>query len=182
MTNTDLFARLASGHKPDCMLSLEGPLPELVPDPGQLAITLGCDATGRYAAACRPIYEDLRRIVGQLSGLLILARLTSKSEMEDLDELKKCRERWQNASEHLAALIAPPGLEKHRTQLQSAHGFCGLVMRTFPDLRAQTDNTERLDHMSIQIKRAYAHLEHASSAKAGLEMVDFSHACCSCSH
>jgi hypothetical protein len=65
MTALDLFTRLAATHKPDCMLSLDGPLPEAVPDPDELARTLGSDAVARYATACRPIYEDLRRVIGQ---------------------------------------------------------------------------------------------------------------------
>jgi hypothetical protein len=36
--------------------------------------------------------------------------------------------------------------------------------------------------MTVQIKRAYAHLEAASAPRAGLQMVDFTHACCACAH
>ncbi|MGV8987280.1 MAG: hypothetical protein ACOH2H_13475 [Cypionkella sp.] len=182
MTAVDLFTRLAATHKPDCMLSLEGPLPELVPNPEELARTLGTDAVAHYAAACRPIYEDLRRVIGQLAGLLILARLTARTEMADLPEMTQCRARWQDAAQRLGTLSPPTGLQRHKAQLDSAHAFSGLVMKAFSDLRPTGDTTPQLDLMSVQIKRAYAHLDTASSTKAGLQMVDFSHACCACAH
>jgi len=180
MSAMNLFTRLAESHKPDCMLSLEGPAPEVVPDPEVLASVLGSDAAGLYAAACRPIYEDLRRIIGQLAGLLILARLTERSEVTGLAEMERCQARWNDASRRLQALAAPAGLSRHKAQLESAHAFSGDVMRAFSDLRPTANFTAQLDHMSLLIKRAYAHLEAASSQRARLQMVDFSHACCSC--
>lgn len=180
MTAVDLFLRLAATHKPDCHMSLDGPLPETVPDPEEMARTLGSDAVGKYAMACRPVYEDLRRVIGQLAGLLILAQLTSRTEMADLSEMNLCRARWRDAAERLAALSPPRGLNRHKVQLDSAHAFSGMVIGTFRMLRQGDDNIAQLEGMTIQIKRAYAHLEAASSNKAGLQMVDFTHACCSC--
>lgn len=180
MTGTDLFTRLAASHKPDCILSLDGALPEAAPDPEELARTLGSDAVVAYARACKPIYEDLRRVIGQLSGLLILARLTTRTEVADLPELAQCRARWQDAAERLAALAAPSGLQGHKAQLDQALAFSGLVLRTFPALRPSADPGPQLDRMTLQIKRAYAHLEAATAPKAGLQMVDFTHACCAC--
>ncbi|MBI4924011.1 MAG: hypothetical protein HY834_19940 [Devosia nanyangense] len=180
MSSIDLFTRLTSTHKPDCILSLHGPAPEAVPDPEQMARALGSEAVSVYATACRPIYEDMRRIIGQLAGLLILARLTERPEMADLTEMKSCQSRWQDAAQRLGTLVAPPGLDRHKLQLESAHAFSGRVMGTFPELRAGNVNGAQLDRMSVQIKRAYAHLNAASSVKASLQMVDFSQACCSC--
>jgi hypothetical protein len=180
MTEPDLFTRLAAAHRPDCPLSLDGPLPEAVPSPDELGRVLGSDAVAVYAVACRPVYEDLRRVIGQLSGLLILARLTSRIEMGDLPEMPKCRARWHEAGHKLGALTPPPGLHLHKTQLDSAHAFSGRVMTAFADLHRGMDVTAQLDLMTVQIKRAYAHLEAASAPKAGLQMVDFTHACCAC--
>lgn len=182
MTETDLFTRLAATHKPDCMLSLAGPLPETVPSPDELSRTLGSDAVAAYALACRPVYEDLRRIIGQLSGLLILARLTGKSGIADLPEMVQCRARFQQAAQRLGDLAPPAGLHRHQAQLGSAHAFCGQVMASIQQIRRGTESTAEFDLMTVQIKRAYAHLEAASAPKAGLHMVDFTHACCACAH
>ena len=87
---THLFTRLAQSHKPDCVLSLGGPLPETVASPDELAVTLGSDAVARYAAACRPVYEDLRRIIGQISGLVILAQPSFLMELRKSLSYMQC--------------------------------------------------------------------------------------------
>ena len=121
MTNESaLFTRLAQTHRPDCLLSLDGPPPQPAPDPGELARTLGSDAVAAYASACRPIYEDLRRIIGQCAGLAILARLTSRNEIRDLPELAQCEARWKAAAERLGR--AP------RLPLDLAARLCGPVV------------------------------------------------------
>ncbi|MCA9319018.1 hypothetical protein KDA06_05285 [Candidatus Saccharibacteria bacterium] len=175
---TRLFVRLAHTHKPDCVMSLDGTMPKAVPSPDELAVVFGSDEVARYAANCRPIYEDLRRIIGQMSGLAILARLTERREIRDLPELQNCESRWKQASERLSSLSAPAGTVEHKAQLEAALDFCRLAMGTFSEIRGQATLNEMLDLAGLQIKRAYTHLQAASSAKAKLEMVDFSHACC----
>ncbi|OYU19347.1 MAG: hypothetical protein CFE34_05725 [Rhodobacteraceae bacterium PARR1] len=182
MTEPDLFTRLAATHKPDCLLSLDGPLPQAVPNPDELSRTLGSDTVARYAQDCRPIYEDLRRVIGQLSGLLILARLTAKSDIADLPEAAQCRARWVEAGQRLGCLNAPAAVQGHKAQLDSAHSFCGQILAQVPQLRRGPEAETQFDRMTVQIKRAYAHLEAASAPKAGLQMVDFTHACCACTH
>ncbi|WP_377297116.1 hypothetical protein [Rhizobium sp. SGZ-381] len=181
MTN-DLFMRLATVHKPDCVAIAEGPAPEPVADPATLAVTLGSDALARYAGDCQPIYENLRRVIGQISGLMILARLTGHIEVADLPELAACQARWNDADERTAALAAPQAAQPHREQLVAACLFSGLALKTFSALGQRADNDAAFDRMVGLTKRAYAHLSAASTEKAGLNMVDFTHACCSCRH
>lgn len=182
MTNKHLFRRLAATHKPTCTLALDGPLPEAVADPAELARTLGSDQLARYAVECKPIYEDCRRIIGQLAGLSILMRLTANRETRDLDELKSCRERLLQARNRLEALQVPTGAAPHRRQLETCVHFCGLAMGTFSDALSAVGNEQELDEADLLMKRAYAHLAAASADRAGLQMVDFSNACCSCTH
>lgn len=182
MTNqAHLFERLAHTHKPDCVLSLEGPRPQAVPAPDALAATLGSDAIATYASACRPIYEDLRRIIGQVSGLLILAQLTTRRDILDLPELQNCDTRLKQAQERLSLLATPNGTLQHRAQLEAALSFCTAAMKTFSEMRGREALGPAIDLTGKQIKRAYVHLQAASSEKAGLVMVDFSQACC-CGH
>ena len=174
-----LFTRIAQTHKPDCAMALEGPLPEFAPSPDELAVTLGSDAVANYAAACRPIYEDLRRIIGQVSGLLILAQLTAQRQLLDLPEYKACEERAISARVRLDALVAVGGTAGHRTQLESALGFATDAISTLAATRPDTAD-QSYELAGRQVKRAYAHLRATSAAKAGLEMVDLSHACGCC--
>jgi len=182
MTGKLLFTRLVATHKPTCSLALDGPLPEVVADPAELARTLGSDELGRYALDCKPIYEDCRRIIGQLAGLSILMRLTANRETRDLDELKSCRERLQQAGTRLEALQVPAGAAPHRRQLETCVHFCGLAMGTFSEAMRMAGDEHELDAADVLMKRAYAHLLAASAERAGLQMVDFANACCSCTH
>lgn len=175
-----LFDRLTSVHRPNCALFADGPLPAPVVGPEDLAALLGSEATGRYAAACRPVFEDLRRVVGQLAGLMILAQLTASSDVSSLAELESCRQRWNAAGERIAALAAPDALVPHREQIAAAHAFSGLALGTFSELRPRGDNEAAFEVISRHVRRAYAHLSAATAEKAGLVMVDLSHACCSC--
>jgi hypothetical protein len=177
-----LFDRLTTVHRPDCAFFADGPLPLPVAGPDDLAPLLGADTVARYAAACRPVFEDLRRVVGQLAGLMILAQLTQSSEVAGLDELASCRRRWAEAGERIKTLAAPDALAPHRAQIEAAHAFSGLALGTFSELRPRGDNEAAFDTISRHVRRAYAHLSAATAEKAGLAMVDLSHACCSCGH
>jgi hypothetical protein len=181
-----MFMRLAETHKPDCVLSLGGTAPENVACPDELAATLGSDAMAQYARACRPLYEDLRRIIGQISGLLILAQMTAHREIVDLPEYKACVERMAQAQERLDAICAPSDAKAHRDQLEAALTFSRLSMGTFSQTFSQKASgdlyTADLDRAGLQIKRAYTHLSAATAEKAGLEMVDLSQACCCCGY
>lgn len=180
MQRQALFDRLANVHRQDCALFADGPLPVPVAGPDDLAPLLGSEAAARYAAECRPVFEDLRRVVGQLAGLMILAQLTQSSEVAGLSELASCRRRWSEAEERIKALTAPDALQPHRAQIAAAHAFSGLALETFSVLRPRGDNEAAFDTISRHVRRAYAHLSAATAEKAGLAMVDLSHACCSC--
>lgn len=175
-----LFDRLTTMHRPDCAFVADGPLPVPVAGPDDLAPLLGSDAVARYATECRPVFEDLRRVVGQLAGLMILAQLTQSSEVAGLNELASCRRRWAEAGERIDALASPNALAPHRAQIEAAHAFSGLALGTFSELRARGDNEAAFDTISRHVRRAYAHLSAATADKVGLAMVDLSQACCSC--
>ena len=177
---TQLFMRLAQSHKPECVLSFGGPRPETVALPDELAVTLGSDEVARYAAACRPVYEDLRRIIGQISGLVILAQLTEQRQITDLPEYTACEARATQAEDRLGMLKTPHGTEAHKVQLDAAMQFSRLALRTFSQARGGEAFASDLDRTGLLIKRAYIHLRAASAAKAGLEMIDLSQACCCC--
>lgn len=181
MPTQQLFTRLTTVHRPDCdLVADDGVLPAAVPDPAQMAAALGSAAAAAYADECRPLYDDLRRIVGQIAGLAILAQLTGSADVAGLDELESCRRRWSAAAGRLGRLTAPPALVAHRAQIEAAHVFSGRALGTFPQIRPRGDNEAAFDAIARLVRRAYAHLSAASAPRAGLEMVDLTHACCSC--
>ncbi|MGV0819424.1 hypothetical protein [Martelella sp. AMO21009] len=180
MQSADLFTRLSTVHRPDCALFEDGPVPKPAPDPEEVARMLGSSEAAAYADACRPVFEDLRRVIGQLAGLMILAQLTRSTEVADLSELSSCRARWESSGERLAALSAPAALTAHLEQISAAHVFCGRALGTFSLIRPSRDNDDLFDDIARHVRRAYVHLRAVTSEKAGLEMVDLTHACCSC--
>ncbi len=178
----DLFQRLAVVHRPDCALLQEtAPDIEEAPSEQELLEALDSEAAAAYALACRSIYEDLRRIIGQLAGLMILGRLTKRVAFVEFEHIDTCRERWQEAADKLAVLRAPGALTAHKNRIAAAHDLCGQVLTAFRRLKTSASAEQDFDRMGAQIAQAYDHLSAASSDKARLQMVDFSHACCSCS-
>lgn len=180
MQTDNLFSRLSTVHKPDCAIFGDGPLPEPAPNPDEIARMLGSDDAALYAEQCRPVYEDLRRVVGQLAGLMILNQLTSSSDVADLKELDNCVERCKSAEDRLNALKVPSPLTGHFEQLKATHYFSCLAMETFSLLSVNGDNEEHFDTIARHVRRAYAHLRGATAEDVGLEMVDLSQSCCSC--
>ncbi len=178
-----LFDRLVTVHRPDC--ALPGSAGSFVASPvigeEELARQLGTGAAAAYALQARIVFEDLRRIVGQLAGFLILARLTRRHELLDLPELQLATERWQRSKAALAALSAPAPLSGHKQRLDEAVGCCGEVLCQIEDLASPHRSDRALDLAGDRIKDAYRALQSTASEKSGLVMVDFSHACCNCS-
>ena len=180
--NSQTFNRIVGIHKPDCEMLMRCDPVEETPLPGEaeLVSALGSEQTAEYAMACRGIYEDLRRVIGQLAGLMILARVTRKIEFVELEQVDNCTKRWTDAGARIGALKAPGPVARHKKQIEAAHDFCGRVLRTFPQLSSRTDLDATFDEMGEHLKQAYQKLSRASSHEAGLVMVDFSNACCSC--
>lgn len=178
-----LFDRLVTVHRPDCtLLASAGPFaatPAIAES--ELARQFGSDAAAAYAVKARVIFEDLRRIVGQLAGFLILARLTRRQEILDLPELELAAERWQRSAAALSELSAPAPLSEHKKRLEAAIRCCGDVLREIEDLARPNRSDQALDRAGDRIKDAYRALQSTASDKAGLVMVDFSNACCNCS-
>lgn len=176
-----LFERLAVLHRPDCTAPMQPPPAESLSDEGEIARALASDAAGRYGVAARAVFNDLRRLVGQLAGLLILARLTSRPDHAGLPEVKACREREAEIAAQLAALAAPGPLGPHRDRLSASAGLCRAILDGLVAWRADARGADAtFDALNAQIRRAYAVLETCAETRAGLQMIDFSHACCAC--
>lgn len=138
------------------------------------------EAVVRYAIAARPLYDGMRRSIGHVAGLLVLAQASGRRDVIGLPDLTVARERWQELRERLPALHVPRGLERHFAFLERAHAMIGEVLDGFDAAREGRDWQHHLDRASDRIKSAYACLQTASEPRAGMMMVDFKHACCSC--
>ena len=180
MNDDNLLLRMNTIHSPDCTIfEGSGPTPAPVLTPEDLQASGMTDEVAGYADDCRPLFEALRRVIGQLSGLLVLAQVADKTGILDFDEYKNARSRCREAYALSERLQAPEGLAPHLEQLRAALSFSNAAVERFDGLRSGSGQPE-FDAIGSAIKRAYAHLRAASSERAGLSMVDLTNACCSC--
>jgi hypothetical protein len=133
-----------------------------------------------YVVAIRPIYDGLRRLIGQVAGLLVLVHAGGRRDVLDLPEVSAARERWSDLEQRLGAIQSPQGLQSHFRRLEAAHATLGEVLHDLDFARLQPDWQQHLDRAGERVKRAYAFLQAASEPRVGMTPVDFSHACCGC--
>jgi hypothetical protein len=177
--NAKQFERLAFLHRPDCSLLREG-MEEPINPEVDLAGVAG-DHLIHYALEARPVFEALRRVVGQIAGLLILAQLTRRAEVLELPELLACQSRCKEAEERLNALAEKRGVPAaHVRALETSHRLCRAILDFFPQWRRSTDPDAEFALMEERLRAAYRYLSAGSWEKGGLMMVDFRNACCSC--
>lgn len=143
-------------------------------------ITTDRDCLIRYALGVRPSYERMGRIVGQLAGLMILARLGKRFE-SDWPMAASVVDQARQAEEELHSAWVPVVARHHHWYLLQALQRIHKVVCAFDQrmlagdlLRAQLDGWTR------ELKLAGAMLSGAAVEGLGLMPLDFSQACCNC--
>jgi hypothetical protein len=134
------------------------------------------DEIAGYLIGARPVYSDLRRLLGQIAGLLILAQASNRKEALDLPMLAAAKELWLSVPERMERLRAPR-LDANLDHLKSAHRLLGSCFDSLAAFRCKDEKLNLNDPLA-DITRAYAHLQSASEPRVGMTMVDFRQACC----
>ncbi len=137
------------------------------------------EAMARYGLEARRIYDDLKRVIGQVGGLLILAQASSRREALDLMSLAHAEGACSDALDRIERLPAPGRSAPHRDRLLKAGRLVDatlVALRDVPRVAGEIDLTEA----SNTLKRAYSFLQSTSEGRLGMTMVDFRHACCTC--
>lgn len=176
-----LFERAVTLHREDCSALAEPArfTASAVAPPGASGASLA-DSVVAYRVGAGRAYEAFRRLIGQLAGLLILVQASGRREVLDLPDLPIADERWREAGDALAALDAPGGLAAHKAKLDATWKHIGAGLRHFRRFGEIGGGESALAIASNEINAAYQALRSASDMEAGLSMVDFSQACCSC--
>lgn len=179
-----LFERAVTLHREDCS-ALSEPPQRFVASAFDPAVdsSIGenvSEAVVAYRVGAGIAYDAFRRLIGQLSGLLILVQASGRREVLDLPDLQIADERWVKAGEGLAGLSAPGGLSTHKSKLESTWRHIGACLRNFRNFGEIGGGETALAAAANEITAAYRALRSASDAEAGLSMVDFRQACCSC--
>lgn len=141
-----------------------------------LAAGAGDDRAIAYTLEAEQVYNGLRRLLGQLSGLLILAETRALRDARDLSDLAAARLRWAETSDNASRLAGPGGLADHCQRLQRAAAHLGSALEAMEGagLRAEGGGSLATRHLKL----SYRLLQSASDSRVGLVMVDMSDACC----
>lgn len=171
-----LLDQAATVHRWDCegLGASDGGLP-VEADPSRTD-----EAVMRYGLAARAIYADLRRVIAQAGGLLILMQASLRREALDLPSLGHAEDLSREVADKLARLVAPGRLDRHRDALAEAARLAALCLDRIRATRLGDDREPDVTAAAAALTRAYAVLQTASDSRFGMAMVDFRYACCNC--
>ena len=134
----------------------------------------------RYGLGARSIYSDLKRVIAQAGGLLILAQASARLDAFDMPSLSHAEDLCRGACDRLASLSAPGRLAAHHGRLAEAADLAMECLRLIRSSRLDADREPDLAAASSLLSRVYAILQSTSDSRFGMMMVDFRHACCNC--
>ena len=166
-----LLDRFITLHRPDC----EAIRPEAMALPAD-DLTPLCEEDD---ARLRRPFDELKRLIGQVAGLLLLAEVSTRREIVEAPSLMTAVEKLREVSAFIedvkpklrnpAAVAAFPAIAEHIGQAINA-------LRSAVDASAAFEIGPAL----TRIKTAYNLLQRMAEPDRGRSMVDFSQACCSC--
>jgi hypothetical protein len=146
---------------------------------GTTAPLTGDDRLIAYALAADPVFIGMRALIGQLSGILILAQARRRRDVPDLPELAAARERLSEVGDRLSRVEAPEGRQADVRRLQEGLAHVGEAIAVIAEMRRKQTN-ESVASAAAHLKAAYRLVQGACDHRLGLTMVDTSGACGSC--
>ncbi|MCB9948131.1 MAG: hypothetical protein H6842_09920 [Rhodospirillaceae bacterium] len=168
-------------HRADCSIwdTPDDARPEAIAASG-----LEDEAVIAYLGTVRPIYDALGRVLGQLSGLLLLASTGGRSGL-DLDRgmYRTATGQLGEAAERLRAVRVPAAAARHHARLAAIAETLGEVARALdraPVRRLDDHSLRPAAALVDQLSAGQRLLISVSEPRAGMTPVDFSGACCSC--
>lgn len=138
------------------------------------------EALVAYRLNAAAVFDTLRCLIGQISGLLILVEVSGRRDILDLPDLGLARDRLATTEAAIAGLAAPGALAAHKVRLARAQQLIGESLAAFARLGDAAGGAAAVAEASARIATAYQTLKAASDVEAGLTMVDFRQACCTC--
>lgn len=177
-----LFDRAVTIHRQDCEVVAGGAAGGFAASEVEEAPawTAAPDAVVAYRVGAAKVFDTLRCLIGQLAGLMILAHASGRREILDLPDLGIATARLGEAEAALAVLSAPGGIAAHKVRLDQARRQIAESHAAFARLGEVGGGAAALAQASERIAAAYQTLKAASDVEAGLTMVDFRQACCTC--
>jgi hypothetical protein len=132
-----------------------------------------------YSLSVEAVFGNLRALLGQISGLLILIQSRLQRDAADLPDLAIARERWAETAEQLAHLSVPESRAADGPRLEEAAAHIDYALKAIVEMRrARTD--EGIGEASRHLNAAYRLMQRVWDHRIGLTMIDTSASCCSC--
>jgi len=139
----------------------------------------GSEQLVAYSLSVEAVFGNLRALLGQISGLLILIQSRLQRDAADLPDLAIARERWAETAEQIAHLNVPESRAKDRSRLTAAAAHVHDALKVIAEMRdARTD--EGVGEASRRLNVAYRLMQRVCDHRIGLTMIDTSASCCSC--
>ena len=130
-----------------------------------------------YALAVEAIFGELRAIIGQLSGTLILLQARHAPDLADLPSIVS--ERRDRAVERINHLNPPESWVRDRSRLDQAIAHIDAAIVAM-QRTCRERSAERMVGVSARLTAAYRLMQDICDHRIGLTMVDTSNACCTC--
>jgi hypothetical protein len=132
-----------------------------------------------YSLSVEAVFGNLRALLGQISGLLILIQSRLQRDAADLPDLAIAQERWAETADQLARLDIPEARAADGPRLKSAAAHIRDALTEIAEMRrSRTDDgvAEASRHLNV----AYRLMQSICDHRIGLTMIDTSDSCCSC--
>jgi hypothetical protein len=132
-----------------------------------------------YSLSVETVFGNLRALLGQISGLLILIQSRLQHDAPDLPDLAIARERWAETAEQISRLDVPESRIADRSRLTAAAAHIHDALKIIAEMRtARTD--DGVGEASRRLNAAYRLMQRVCDHRIGLTMIDTSASCCSC--
>jgi hypothetical protein len=162
---------------------LERPPADAIP-PASSSLPLGRlaeeidDATAAYVLATQAPFDLLRQAISQFAGVMVLAAAGARNDAAP-DILDRVRDEQAEANDgiRICAADAPQRAAHHHRHLTQACAALGVALRAARDGDVRRGG-DSLDDILTPLNAAYRHLQWATGALPGFEVVALSQGCC----
>ena len=136
------------------------------------------DQTAAYVLEHRKHFEDLRQVTAQLAGLLVLAAAGANGASPDHPLLATAEQLLHDAVDGVRhARVTPRAWQHHHCLLAAIAAAKQALAAAHTHLGRQRAPVD-LDPILTPLRAGYAHLQRASDALPGFDMIAFDRGCC----
>ncbi len=129
------------------------------------------DATATYIVENQRCFEDLKQVVSQLAGMLVLAAAGSSEAAPDHPALLAARELFRDASDAVPRARPTERAMRHYDHLTRAASAIGAALH-------EANRGLDVDRILPPLRAGYAELERAADSLPGFEKICYGRACC----